>query len=63
MPYLSINLSFLIFPFLGFLLIVGIDDGEAGLDGPIEDVAKMEAQEAERLLNHLCIPVAPFPYY
>ncbi|KAH6831794.1 HAD-superfamily hydrolase [Perilla frutescens var. hirtella] len=30
--------------------------GEAGLEGPIEDVAKMEAQEAERLLNHLGIP-------
>ncbi|KAG6431314.1 hypothetical protein SASPL_109393 [Salvia splendens] len=31
-------------------------NGEAGLDGPIEDVAKMEAQEAEHLLNHLGIP-------
>ncbi|KAL8480431.1 hypothetical protein ACS0TY_027097 [Phlomoides rotata] len=38
---------------------IGIDDGEACLNGPIEDVAKMEAQEAESLLNHLCIPV-PF---
>ncbi|XP_042055138.1 5'-nucleotidase domain-containing protein 4-like isoform X1 [Salvia splendens] len=31
-------------------------NGEAGLDGPIEDVAKMEAQEAEHLLNQLGIP-------
>ncbi|GER31471.1 cytosolic purine 5-nucleotidase [Striga asiatica] len=32
------------------------DDEGACLDGPIEDVARMEAQEAEHLLNHLGIP-------
>lgn len=43
------------------IIFVAID-GEAGLDGPIEDVAKMEAQEAEHLLNHLGIPVSLFLY-
>ncbi|KAL0381975.1 UNVERIFIED_CONTAM: 5'-nucleotidase domain-containing protein 3 [Sesamum calycinum] len=37
-------------------LNLGIDDGEVGLEGPIEEVARMEAQEAEHLLNHLGIP-------
>ncbi|XP_051127846.1 uncharacterized protein LOC127249189 [Andrographis paniculata] len=32
-----------------------IDDEEAGLDGPIEEVARMETEEAEQLLNHLGI--------
>lgn len=31
-------------------------DGEAALDGPIEEVARMEAQEAEHLLNDFGIP-------
>lgn len=32
-------------------------DGQASLDGPIEEVARMEAQEAEDLLNDLGISV------
>lgn len=49
------------------LLFVGSDDSETGLDGPIEDVARMEALEAKHLLNHLGIRVAsrltlPPPY-
>ncbi|KAH9766602.1 HAD-superfamily hydrolase subfamily IG 5'-nucleotidase [Citrus sinensis] len=31
-------------------------DGEAALDGPIEEVARMEAQEADHLLNDFGIP-------
>ncbi|XP_075476411.1 uncharacterized protein LOC142517833 [Primulina tabacum] len=35
----------------------GLDDGESSLEeGPIEEVAKVEAQEAEHLINHLGIP-------
>lgn len=39
-----------------FIYSLGID-GEAALDGPIEEVARMEAQEAEHLLNDFGIPV------
>lgn len=43
-----------------FLTILAVND--AGIDGntlqgPVEEVAKMEAQEAENLLQHLGIPV------
>ncbi|EYU31647.1 hypothetical protein ABFS82_07G114900 [Erythranthe guttata] len=40
------------------LINLGIGETERRLDGrgPIEDVARMEAQEAEHLLNHLGIP-------
>ncbi|CAK9170140.1 unnamed protein product [Ilex paraguariensis] len=31
-------------------------DGKAALEGPIEEVARMEAEEAEKLLKHLGIP-------
>ncbi|XP_078446751.1 HAD-superfamily hydrolase, subfamily IG, 5'-nucleotidase [Wolffia australiana] len=31
-------------------------DGEAALGGPIEEIAKIEAEEAKRLLTHLDIP-------
>ncbi|KAI8561984.1 hypothetical protein RHMOL_Rhmol04G0383300 [Rhododendron molle] len=42
----------------GRFLKLGID-GQASLDGPIEEVARMEAQEAEDLLNDLGI-TSPF---
>lgn len=36
-------------------------DGQAALEGPIEEVARLEAQEAEDLLKHLGIPVLKRP--
>lgn len=40
-----------------FLSLVGAD-GEETLEGPIEEVARLEAQEAEDLLSDLGIPVS-----
>lgn len=37
-------------------LLVGVD-GHAALEGPIEEVARSEAREAEDLLKDLDIPV------
>ncbi|KAK2969677.1 hypothetical protein RJ640_025854 [Escallonia rubra] len=37
-----------------------IDGQEAALEGPIEEVARLKAEEAEDLLNHLGIPPGPF---
>lgn len=39
------------------VLCAGID-GQVTLEGPIEEVAKMEADEAEDLLRKLGIPVS-----
>lgn len=38
---------------------IGVDD-QASLDGPIEEVARVKAQEAEILLKDLGIPVSEF---
>lgn len=45
-----------------FLFRVGVD-GEETLEGPIEEVARLEAHEAEDLLRDLGIPVSGEPTY
>lgn len=53
----SVRFRIVFFSQFAFLFCVGVD-GEETLEGPIEEVARVEAHEAEDLLRDLGIPVS-----